>query len=86
MSKAIEDWGKHEESRNLMRLADVQAEFLRRYSPMIEQDYRWEFERELLYIVQLTYREATLPLTKQLTDFVLHHSQPILVGKVNAHE
>jgi len=79
MNEAIKKIGEYEESRQLMRLADALADFLRRYSEMIPDDRRREdFQRELAYLIHLTYREAQQPLVKQITEFVTAHSRPLM--------
>lgn len=79
MDKAIEALNAHEESRQLMRLAQAQDEFLMRYSELIDSDRRKEdFRRDLIYLIHLAYREAQIPLVKQLTDIVVGSNQPLV--------
>lgn len=80
--KAIEAINAHEESQRLMRVADAQADFQRRYSSLIADDRRRDdFERELVYLIHLVYREAQEPLIKQLTGFVVSQSRPLIIEK-----
>ena len=80
MSKAIEDISRNEEFQRLMRLADFQDWFIRRYSGLIEdENLRDCFRRELIYLIHLAYREAQEPLVKQLTDFVVTNSRPLIM-------
>jgi hypothetical protein len=79
MSKAIDEIKAHEESMNLMRLSDAQAYFVRRYGELLPDEDRYRFERELIHLIHMTYREAQLPLTKQLTDLVLTYNRPFFV-------
>lgn len=79
MSAAMDWIGWDNEHQRLMRLAEVQRYFLKRYAPMIEDlRCREYFERDFLYAVSLAYREAQEPLVKQMTDFVLTNSRPII--------
>jgi len=64
----------------LTRLADAQQRFIKRWQPEDPYD-RYEFARELLYLVHLVYREAQAPLTKQLTEWVMLHPMPVLVPR-----
>ncbi len=82
MSKAIEDLNRYEDHQRLMRLADAQADFLRRYAEMIPDDRRRDdFGRELIYLIHLAYREAQQPLVKQLTEFMMTQSRPLIIEK-----
>ena len=81
MNKAIENINASEAHQRLMRLADFQDWFIRRYSGLIEdENLRDCFRRELIYMIHLAYREAQEPLVKQLTDFVVTNSRPVLLG------
>ncbi len=81
MSNAIEEIKKFEEHRCLVSVAYAQTDFVRRWTPMLTEEHRHEFERELAYIVHLIYREAQQPLVQQLTDFVMTQNRPILMPK-----
>ncbi len=82
MSKAIEEIHRYEESQRLMRVADAQADFVRRYVEMIPDDRRRDdFHRELIYLIHLVYREAQEPLVKQITEFVMTHTRPFVIEK-----
>lgn len=80
--KAVEEISQYEESRRLMRLADYQEYFTRKYSKVIEdENLRGDFRSELIYLVHLVYREAQEPLVKQLVDFVALHSHTLILDK-----
>ena len=82
MSKAIEEHSLFEESRNLMHLADAHTYFLRRYAKQFHDDRdRYEFERDLNHLIHLTYREAQTPLTKQMSEFLITNTRPLLFTK-----
>ncbi len=70
-----------DEHRQLMSLAAAHADFVERYASMIPDDRRRDdFRRELQYLIHLTYREAQVPLTKQLTQFLMTHISSLRVG------
>jgi hypothetical protein len=75
---------EHERRQDLMRLAAFQVYFLQRWGSLIEGDReRDDFQREVLYLVSLVYREAQEPLVRQLTEFVTNYSRPLVFGKEN---
>ncbi len=78
----MEEIKSQEEHHNLMRLADAQAHFIRKYSPQLPDAFRNDFERESLYLIQLAYREAIVPLTKHLTDVIMMQNRPIILEKL----
>ena len=78
MSDAIKALKEQDEYRDLMRLSAVQAAFLQRYRQHVPAEDQHEFERDVMYMLQLTYREACLPLTKQITDFLMTQNRPMI--------
>lgn len=83
---AIEEIKRFEEHRSLVSVAYAQADFLRRYAPMIEERHRVDFEREFAYLLHLIYREAQQPLVKQLTDFVMEHNRPMIIERIERNK
>ena len=82
MSRAIEEINRHERVRNLMNVASDSQDFLKRYSELMPDDRRRdEFQRELMYLIHLVYREAQEPLVQQLRDFVVHYQRPLIIEK-----
>ncbi len=59
-----------DERMQIERLADTMQRFVKRWEPY-EPREKDEFERDLYYLIHLTYREAQAPLTKQLTDYMM---------------
>jgi hypothetical protein len=82
MSNAIADMRNREYFERLMRLADAQVAFVDRYTKLLaDDDDKYALRRELNYLIMLTYREAQEPLTKQLTEFLMTQSRPIIIEK-----
>ena len=77
-----QEWGEFEEVKAMGRVADFQQYMVRRYTPLLEDARdKDDFGRHLAYLVQLIYREAQQPLVKQLTDFVMQYSRPLIIEK-----
>lgn len=78
--KAIEEMGRFDEAQRLMRLAEFQDWFIRRYSEAIEdEDLRDRFRRDSIYMVSLIYREAQEPLVKQLREVIVAQANPLIL-------
>lgn len=57
----------HEAERKKQGIAHQMAPFLERYRPA-DRNARFEFERDLTYLVQTIYQEAQAPVLKTLQD------------------
>lgn len=75
----MSDWIKSNESEGIERVTNAHLRVLSTYSDLLPVDRRGEFQRDLIYLLHLIYREAQFPLVQQMTDFVVHNTTPQII-------
>ena len=73
----MKDW--ENETVGIERVTDANLRFLATYSDLLPVERRGEFQRDLIYLIHLIYREAQVPLVKQMTDFVVYNTTPQII-------
>ena len=82
MSHAIEELNQYQTQQRMMHIAELQDYIVTKYSVLIQdEDMQYRFRRDLLYLVQMIYREAQEPMVKQMTDLMAVYNSPLIIDR-----